>query len=197
MSGCVTFICQRRAGAGRCRQTCKYNRKHLTMRSSTLGYPSRPLKARVAQLQLWWHWPSPATFKTRLSMTTMSVRHISVFGGFLGVGEDRVLGIFKEILWMDPQLLNAGHNCLLHLFLITYTSSYTSKSSYSLPCESILLYDIGSSSPVQHRTSQFPIVFNASEYLFYCLNKVQFLHLRVSRTIHWGLWLWAPPLKHP
>lgn len=35
---------------------------------------------------------------------------------------------------------------------------------YTLPCESILLYDIGSSSPVQHRTSQFPIVFNASEY---------------------------------
>lgn len=49
---------------------------------------------------------------------------------------------------------------------------------YTLPCESILLYDIGSSSPVQHRTSQFPVVFNVSEYMFYCLNKVlyQLLH---------------------
>lgn len=70
---------------------------------------------------------------------------------------------------------------------------------YTLPCKSILMYDIGSSSPVEHRTSQFPVVFNASEYILYCLNKLIHQMLNPARVQNNPLRLLAAALTqvHP
>lgn len=93
---------------------------------------------------------------------------------------------------MDPQLLNAGHNnCLLHLFIITYMSSYTSNSS--TPSLVKVSYCMILDHPVLSNTEpvSFPLCLMPLN-IYFTVEIRSFTNccvLHVSRTYHRGLWL--------